>query len=37
MATVPMATKLGNLVAYHEELPVIKLRDPLVTWFFELM
>ena len=28
-----MATKPGRLVTYNEELPSIKLYDPLITWF----
>ena len=27
-----MATKLGNVITYSEELPSIRLYDPLVTW-----
>ena len=30
--TVPMATKLGRLVNYHEQLLSIKLHDSLITW-----
>ena len=26
---MPMATKLGRVVTYHEELPSIKSHDPL--------
>ena len=28
-----MVTKLGRVVIYHEELPLIKLLDPSITWF----
>ena len=28
-----MATKLGKVVIYLEELPLIKLLDPSITWF----
>ena len=28
-----MATNLGKVAAYNEELPLIKLLDPSVIWF----
>ena len=28
-----MASKLAKVVIYHEELPLIKLLDPSITWF----
>ena len=31
-----MATKLGNLVTYHEEFPLVKLPDPSITWFCDI-
>ena len=30
--TLPMTTKPGRVVTYNEELPSIKLQDPLTTW-----
>ena len=32
-----MATKLGKVVTYHEELPLIKLLHPSIMWIFENM
>ena len=32
-----MATKLGKLVTYHKELPLIKILDPSILWFFGVM
>ena len=29
--TIPMATKFGKVVIYHEELPLIKLLGPSIT------
>ena len=29
---MPIATKLGRVVTYHEGLPPIKSHDPLITW-----
>ena len=29
---MPMATKLGSLVTFHEGLPPIKSHDFLITW-----
>ena len=37
ITTMPMATKLGKLVTWHEGLPPIMLLDPLVTWSCEIM
>ena len=34
--TIPMITKLGKVVTYHEEFPHIKLCDPSMTWFCEV-
>ena len=31
-----MATKLGTVVIYHEELSLIKWLDPSITWFNEV-
>ena len=31
-----MATILGRVVTYHEELSPIKSHDPLITWSFEI-
>ena len=31
-----MTTKLGRGVAYNEELPLIKLHHPSITWFCEV-
>ena len=30
-----MATNFSKVVTYHEELPLIELIDPSITWFFE--
>ena len=35
--TMPMTTKLGRVVTYHETLQPIKSYDPLITWYFEIM
>ena len=35
--TISMATKLLNMVAYHEELALIILLDTSTTWFCEIM
>ena len=32
-----MATKLDKVVTYHKELQLIKLLDPSITWFYEVM
>ena len=29
---MPMATKVGRVVTYHEGLPPIKSHDRLITW-----
>ena len=34
--TMSMATKLGRVATYHEEVPPIMLHDPLVTWTWKL-
>ena len=34
--TIPMATKLCILVTYHEELPLIKFLDHLITFLHEV-
>ena len=34
--TIPMPFKLGKVVIYHEELALIKLLDPSITWFCKL-
>ena len=31
-----MAIKVGRVVTYHEQLQVLKLLDPSVTWFCEV-
>ena len=31
-----MVTKLGRVVTYHEELPLLKLHDSSTTWFCEV-
>ena len=31
-----MATKLGMVVPYNEELPSIKLPDQLIMWFYNV-
>lgn len=31
-----MTTKLGKMATHHDELPLIKLHYPIVTWFFEV-
>ena len=36
ITTMPMATKLGRVVAYHEELPPVKSHDFLITWSCEI-
>ena len=33
---MPMATKLGKVVAYNKELLIIKLHDPCITWSCEI-
>ena len=33
---MPMGTKLGRVVTYHEGIPPIKSRDPLITWSCEI-
>ena len=30
---MPMATKLGRMVTYLDELLPIKLHDPLIIWY----
>ena len=32
-----MATKLGKVLIYLEDLPLINLLDPSITWFCEVM
>ena len=34
--TIHMTTNLGKVVTYHEELQLIKLLDPSITWFREV-
>ena len=34
--TIPMSTKLGRVVTYNEELPLIKLYDPCIRCFFQV-
>ena len=34
--TIPMATKLGRVVTYNEELALIKLHDPSFTLFWKV-
>ena len=34
---IPIASKLGKVVTCHEEVPLIKLIDPSITWFSEVM
>ena len=29
---MPMPTKLGRVVTYHEELPLLKLRNSFIKW-----
>ena len=29
---MPMATKLGKMVTYHDGLLAMKSHDPLITW-----
>ena len=36
-ARVPLATKLGRMVTYNDGLVHLKLHDPLITWFCEIM
>ena len=31
-----MTTKFGKVVIYHEELPLIKLLDPSIMWFYKV-
>ena len=31
-----VATKFGRVVIYNKMLPLIKLHDPLITWFCEV-
>ena len=31
-----MVTKFGGVVTYHEELPLLKLYGPSITWFCEV-
>ena len=33
---MPMATKLGRVVTYYEQLPPIKSHDSLITWFCKI-
>ena len=33
---MPMGTKLDRVVTYHEGIPPIKSRDPLITWSCEI-
>ena len=33
---MPIATKLGRVVTCHEDLPPIKLRNPLITWPYKI-
>ena len=35
--TVPMATRPGRVVTYNKKLPIIKLHNPSITWFCEVM
>ena len=32
-----MISKLGRVVTYKEEFPLIKFRDPSITWFCKVM
>ena len=34
--TMPMTTKFGRVLTYHEGLPSIKSHDPLIMWFCEI-
>ena len=31
-----MATKLGMVIIYKKELPLKKLLDPSITWFYKV-
>ena len=35
--TIPMPTRFGRVVNYHERLSFRKSHDPLITWFCEIM
>ena len=32
--TMPVVTKIGRVVTYHEGLPFVKSRDILITWSY---
>ena len=31
-----MANKIGRMVTYNEELPLVELHDPSIMWFCEV-
>ena len=33
---MPMTTKRGMVVTYHEELPPYRVNDPLITWSYKI-
>ena len=33
---MPMTTKFGRVLTYHEGLPSLKSHDPLIMWFCEI-
>ena len=33
---MPKVTKLSRVVTYHDQLPHVKSRDSLITWFSEI-
>ena len=34
---MPLGTKFDKMVPYFDGLPPIKLHDPSITWFFEMI
>ena len=32
-----MSKKLRWMVKHNEDLPLVKLHDPLITWFYEVI